>query len=77
MCLNTKPVQRSSLFWDVTDCRFVVIYRRFGTIYPSDLKGSLSAKELWKMGPIGCLETSVSNAVPCVTFQKVEDFPYI
>ena len=26
---------RSALFWDITRCRVVIIYRRFGTTYPS------------------------------------------
>jgi hypothetical protein len=49
----------SSIFWVVTR-RKVVWNRRFGTTYLSLLKGSL------KMGPIGSLETSVSNHLtPC------------
>jgi hypothetical protein len=30
---------RSSFFWDVTHCRLVVSYRRFGKTYQSHLQG--------------------------------------
>jgi hypothetical protein len=33
-------VMRSSPLWDLTQRRLVVIYRRFGTTYPSHLQGS-------------------------------------
>jgi hypothetical protein len=31
---------RSSLFWDITQCRLVILYRRFGTTYRSHLQGT-------------------------------------
>jgi hypothetical protein len=30
----------SALFWDITQRRVVILYRRFGTTYRSNLKGS-------------------------------------
>ena len=42
---------RSALFWDVTHRRMALRYGNFGKC----LSGS------WKMGPIGCPETSVTN----------------
>jgi len=41
---------RSSLFWDVTHRRLVVIYRRFGTTYMSSLQESASRLDRWRMG---------------------------
>jgi hypothetical protein len=37
----TLICMRSSLFWDVTQRRLVVSYRRFGTSYRSQLQGSI------------------------------------
>ena len=37
---------RSALFWDITQRRVIILYRRFGTTYRSHLKGSRSPK--WK-----------------------------
>jgi hypothetical protein len=48
---------RSSIFYDVTLRRLVVIYRRLGTTFDSIFKRLLELK----MGPIGCPETSVNN----------------
>jgi hypothetical protein len=45
----------SALFWDITQRRVVILYRRFGTTYRSHLQGSL------KMGRKVCFETSVQN----------------
>jgi len=41
---------RSSLFWDATQRRLVVTYRRFGTTYRSHLQGSGSPNwsEPWR-----------------------------
>ena len=38
---NTKRCAclKSALFWDITQRRVVVLYRRFGTIYRSHLQG--------------------------------------
>jgi len=39
---------RSSVFWGVTQCRFIVNYRRFGTTYQSQLQVSSSPKRrMW------------------------------
>jgi hypothetical protein len=50
------------LFWDVTQRRLVVCYRRFGTTCPSHIQGSRSPRRTsaWplKMGQIVCPETS-------------------
>jgi hypothetical protein len=32
-------LMRTALFWDVTQRRVVILYRRFGTMYRSHLKG--------------------------------------
>jgi hypothetical protein len=56
---------RSALFWGIMQRRMVNLYRRFGTIYRSHLRGSRSQMKLhwtsWplKMRPIYCSETSV------------------
>jgi hypothetical protein len=34
----------SALFWDIRQCRVVVLYRRFGTIYQSHLQASRSSR---------------------------------
>ena len=52
---------RSLLFWDVTQRRLVIIYRRFGTTYLSRLQGSSSSARPLKIRPIRCPETSVNN----------------
>jgi hypothetical protein len=49
---------RSLLFWDVTQHRLVVSYRRFGTTYRSHLQGSSLTLEY---GTDSCPETSVIN----------------
>jgi hypothetical protein len=57
-------ILRTSLFWNVTQCRLVVSYWRFGTTYLFLLQGSSgSSCTAWpfKMGPISCPETSVTN----------------
>jgi hypothetical protein len=54
---------RSALFWHITQRRLVILYRRFGTTYPSHLQGSRSPIRSWplKMGPIRCPETSAKD----------------
>jgi len=37
---NIPRVMRSALFWDLTQRRFVIPYRRFGTTYRSHLQGT-------------------------------------
>jgi len=57
----------SALFWDFTQRRMVIPYRRFGTTYRSHPQGSRRPTRLtwtsWpsKMGPTGCRETSLRN----------------
>ena len=51
-------IPRPSLLFDVTQCRLVVTYRRFGSTYRSHLQASTLNL---KMRPIGCPETCVSN----------------
>jgi hypothetical protein len=71
-CTNNshKLSVRSSLFWDCTQRRLLISYRRFGLSYRSHLQRSSSLRRIsyspWtasalKMGPIGCSETSVNN----------------
>jgi hypothetical protein len=60
-----ETLSRSALFWDITQRRVAILYRRFGTTCRSHLQGSRSLG-LWaswplKMGPICCLETSVKD----------------
>ena len=51
-----------ALFWDITQRRVVIHYRRFGTAYRSHLqKVNKSKKKKKRMGPIGCPETSVKD----------------
>jgi hypothetical protein len=60
--LCTKSALRSALFYDITQRRVVITYRRFGTTYRAYLQGSTDLDSLpLKMGLIGCPETSVSN----------------
>jgi hypothetical protein len=73
---QTMQTSRSALFWHITQCWVVVMYRRFGTTYRfpySRVKKSKNSNFLtrnprtwttswrFKMGPIGCPETSVQN----------------
>jgi hypothetical protein len=61
---------RSSLFWDVTQGRLVVSYRRFRTAIGPTFKGEAGSL---KVEPIGCPDTSAATNLPCVTSQKTED----
>jgi len=67
-CFSKKIyATRSALFLDLTRCRIVVYYRRFGTTYQSHFKGqSVQKFFFWTarqsiMLPIGFPETSVAN----------------
>jgi hypothetical protein len=53
---------RSSLFWDVTQPRFMIGYRRFGTACQSSLLRSSSKRWAWafKMAPTSCPEKSIA-----------------
>jgi hypothetical protein len=54
---------RTALFWVITQRGVVICYPIFGTTYRPHLQGSgiKKKKDLQKMGPIGCPETSVRN----------------
>ena len=55
------PPRSKWVSWTIRNLRFVVIFtRRFGTTHQSHLQGLSSLFNL-KKGPIGCLETSVTN----------------
>jgi hypothetical protein len=41
---SAAMLMRSTLFWDVTRRRVVILYRRFGTMYQSHLQGSGSPR---------------------------------
>jgi len=46
---------RSSFFYNVAMSRFVVIWRRFGTTYPSHLQGPSNPRSsLWTAWPLKC-----------------------
>jgi hypothetical protein len=45
--------RRSALFWNITQRRVTIIYRRFGTTYRSHFQGPRS--------PIGCFEKLLNN----------------
>lgn len=55
--INDVLTFRSSLFWSITHLRLIVIYRRFGTIYPVFLCGCF----IIKMGTIGFPATSITT----------------
>ena len=57
---------RSSLFWNVTQPRFMIGYRHFGTACQSSLPRSSSKRRAWafKMAPTSCAETSVAIYQP-------------
>ena len=61
---------RSLLFWDVTQSRVAVSYRRFGTTYLPHLQCSL------EVGTDRLPEKLVNTNLRCVTSQKSEDFIY-
>jgi len=67
-----------SLFWDVSQRRLVVNFRRLGTTYRSHLQVS-SSPPLWpiKMAPIGCTWSSVTNNIRCEASRKGEDLIYL
>jgi hypothetical protein len=49
---------KSVLFWDITQRRAVVVYRRFGIMYLSHFKVQEVQEE---KGPICCPETTANN----------------
>jgi hypothetical protein len=65
---------RSSLFWDITRRRVVIVYRRFGITYRPHLQGS-RVEDSWplKMGPIRCPETGTITTRRRVMSQKSAD----
>jgi hypothetical protein len=44
--VSAAMLMRSSLFWDITQRRVVILYRRFGKTYRSHLQGSISVRSL-------------------------------
>jgi hypothetical protein len=62
-------LMKSAFFWDITQRRMVIRYRRFGATYRSHLQGLKSPQSpyspwtyrLLKMGPIRFPETSVKG----------------
>jgi hypothetical protein len=69
-------VARSSLLWYVTKRRLVVSYWRFGTNYPSHLKGRSSPTRM-KMGPMGSPKHRYINTnIHFVTSQNIENCIY-
>jgi hypothetical protein len=38
--LKQNIISKSALFWDITQRKVVILYRRFGTTYRSHLQGS-------------------------------------
>jgi hypothetical protein len=48
------------LFWGITQCRVVILYRRFGT-YRSHLKGDFLGLDPGRWDQIGCPETSAEG----------------
>jgi hypothetical protein len=66
---SAAMLMRSALFWDITQRRVVIPYRRLGTTYRSHLQGSrspsriASSRNSWpfKMEPIRRTETSVKD----------------
>jgi hypothetical protein len=61
---STTVSMRCALFWDFTQRRMVLPYRRFGTTYQSHLDKSSSLNCLTSQDgivPIGCPETSLRN----------------
>jgi hypothetical protein len=60
--VRIETCSRSALFSDITQRRVITVHRRFGTTYWSHLQGLLlGLLDSWKMGPIGCPETSVQS----------------
>ena len=60
ICIDSYLWLRSSIFWDISQRRVVIPYRRFGTTYRFYLQRSrIVPGLLLKMGPIRCPETSV------------------
>jgi hypothetical protein len=43
---SAAMLMKSALFWDITQRRVVIVYRRFGTTYRSHLHGSRVGKQL-------------------------------
>jgi len=59
--ISVAVYTRSSLFWDVTQRRLLVIYRRFGANCRFHLQGSSSPRRPIKMWLIGWISMSVSK----------------
>jgi hypothetical protein len=50
---SAAMLMRCALFWDVTQCHVVIVYRRFGTTYRSHSQGSRlqGEKKIILLGP--------------------------
>jgi hypothetical protein len=73
---NIRYAKLLGVFIFTTQRRLVVIYRRFGTTYRSHFQASSWTCWPLKVGPVGCLETSVTTDIRCVTCQESEDLIY-
>jgi len=73
-------VRRSAPFWNFTQRRRVVCYRRFGITYRSHLQESSGPRRTaWplEIGTIGCPKTSVTTtSLRCSKSQKSADLIY-
>ena len=74
---QTDHIFRTSLFWDITQRRFVVIYRRFGKklwVPSARIKQSKQEEEVLFSVTLedetDSLETSLNDNLHCVTSQK-------
>jgi hypothetical protein len=57
---SAAMLMRPAHILDITQRRVLILYRRFGTTYPSYLQGSRSPTS-FKMGPKGYPETSIKD----------------
>jgi len=68
--VSERTKQIYSLFWDVTQRSYVVVYRRFETTHLSRLQGSSSRRRPLKMEQIGRLETPITTYQRCVNIPE-------
>jgi hypothetical protein len=65
---------RCALFWDITQRRVVILYRRFGTTYRSQLQGLLDPRR-WDIYVVPKRRYRITN-LRCVIYQKIVDLIY-